>query len=71
MPVFLAFLIAKFIEKLPTTGPSRFLPSTKAVDTVSLIIDGSSFEFVVPAFTSRTYLIIIIDLYTVIERDTI
>ena len=48
--------MASFMLKLPTTGPSVLLPSTKAVAGDSLMMTGSSFEFVVPACTSRTYM---------------
>lgn len=47
-PVFLAFAIANPIQKTPTTVPSTFLPSTYALEHVSLHTAGASFAFIFP-----------------------
>uniref|UniRef100_A0A915IZ49 Uncharacterized protein n=1 Tax=Romanomermis culicivorax TaxID=13658 RepID=A0A915IZ49_ROMCU len=39
-PDSLAFLIAKSMQKLPTTGPNKFCPSTQAVDAFSFRMTG-------------------------------
>jgi len=44
------------MQKLPTTGPSKSIPSTKAVAPDSLTITGSPLEFVIPLLMSFTYL---------------
>lgn len=56
MPASLAFLMARFMQKLPTTGPSRFLPFTRAVAAVSLSTTGSPSLAQIPDLMSFTYM---------------
>ena len=51
-PNCLAFSIARFIQKLPTTGPRVLRPSTSAVENLSLTITGVAFPSQIAEVTS-------------------
>lgn len=56
IPTSLAFLMARSMQKLPTTGPSRFFPSTSAVAPLSFSTTGSPSLAQIPDWMSFTYM---------------
>lgn len=56
MPASLAFLMARSMQKLPTTGPSRFFPFTSAVAALSFSTTGSPSLAQIPDSMSFTYM---------------